>query len=280
MKKTMLALFACLVMLISLMLPFAAIEYGQAANGTPVIDGKIDDIWASTPSQKINKLKSGEEATITAEFKVLWDSKLLYILITVTDPEISFEGEAHHLKDGVEIYFDPMKVRTDNYDEEPLVMQCFIIPPPDQPMEFSGNSDSIEAFEPKAQRVLALTDKGYIVEASFDLKTICPDLKMEAGTVIALDVQANDQVTGEVARLGAYGWSDDEDSAWHSSEILGEITFLAAKVEEPPTEAEPAEDITEPKNPKTSDSFGILSIILTLVSFSAIIKISAKRTVK
>ncbi|MDF2686782.1 MAG: LPXTG-motif cell wall anchor domain protein [Clostridia bacterium] len=267
--KNVLAVFVSLIMLFALAVPAFAVEKGQAFEGTPVIDGKVDELWENAVSHPINKLKDGEATNLIADFKLLWDSKYLYLLINVSDPEISYEGDSSSTKDGVEIYLDPMLVRTDNYTAEPLVMQAFIPAPAEASMLFEGEPTSMESFATGAKKAFVLTEKGYIVEAQIDLTTICPNIKMQAGTVIGLDIQANDQVTGDTARAGAYGWSDDSNLAWQTSSVLGEVTFIAA-----PTPASPEDDSD---NPGTSDSAIEFLLYLSISSLSIISIIFLKR---
>ena len=270
MKKNLLTMLFSLVMLVFFVVPtFAAIEKGQAFEGTPIIDGVIDEVWANAVSHQINKLKDGSATSLKADFKLLWDSKYLYVLINVSDPELSYEGEASSTKDGIELYFDPMLVHTDNYTAEPLVMQAFIPAPAEASMLFEGEPTSMGNFAAGAKKAFALTEQGYIIEASFDLKTICPDVKMQAGTVIGLDIQANDQVTGDTVRAAAYGWSDDLNQAWQTTSVLGEVTFIAAPA---PT----APEVT-PDNPGTEDSTIVVLFGLAFLSPSVITIILIKR---
>lgn len=272
--KKVLAVFFCLTMLIALAAPgFAAVEKGQAFEGTPVIDGKVDEVWTNAVSYQINKLKDGTATSLTADFKLLWDSKYLYILINVVDPELSYEGDSSSVKDGVEVYFDPMLVRTDNYTAEPLVMQSFIPAPAEASMLFEGEPASMESFATGAKKAFVLTDKGYTVEAQFDLTTICPNVKMQAGTVIGLDIQVNDQAAGETVRTGAYGWSDDSNLAWQTTTVLGEVTFIAAPA--------PAATEDDSKNPGTKDSSDLilLSSAIVCLSFISIIFVKRKNSI-
>jgi hypothetical protein len=131
----------------------------------------------------------------------------------------------------------------------------------------------MESFATGAKKAFVLTDKGYIVEAQFDLTTICPNVKMQSGTVIGLDVQVNDQAKGETIRTGAYGWSDDSNLAWQTTTVLGEITFIAAPA--------PATTEGDSKNPGTNDSadLALLSIAIVCLSFISIIFVKRKNSI-
>jgi len=62
----------------------------KAVKGTPVIDGEIDEIWASANVIIPQRYKQNKISPVKGEFKVLWDEKNLYVLAKVIDPVISF----------------------------------------------------------------------------------------------------------------------------------------------------------------------------------------------
>ena len=59
------------------------VKIAEAAYGTPVIDGKIDNVWDSTNYNVLDNVLGGENTFYKGWFKVLWDDNNLYILAKV-----------------------------------------------------------------------------------------------------------------------------------------------------------------------------------------------------
>lgn len=79
--------------------PDATHPIAKAAYGTPVIDGEIDDIWATAEANEIaNAFAEGgpdpanPRNGTSATFRALWDERKLYLLAEVTDSTIGDEN--------------------------------------------------------------------------------------------------------------------------------------------------------------------------------------------
>jgi hypothetical protein len=72
----------------------ADVPAGEAVKGTPTIDGKIDDLWASAPVYNIDRVKDGRDTGLKSTFSAMWDDSALYVLIIAEDSDHSFEGGA------------------------------------------------------------------------------------------------------------------------------------------------------------------------------------------
>ena len=62
-----------------------------AIKATPVVDGVVDDIWASAPeveAKLVNQTLIPSQSTTTAKVKFAWDEKYLYTLAVVTDTAV------------------------------------------------------------------------------------------------------------------------------------------------------------------------------------------------
>jgi hypothetical protein len=81
----------------------------NAATG-PVIDGKVDAVWANVPALPIRTLINGVDVTgpadASAQFRVLYDSANLYVLVDVNDDALFNDSTNTWQDDSVEVYID------------------------------------------------------------------------------------------------------------------------------------------------------------------------------
>jgi len=169
----------------------------DAAAGTVTVDGEIDAAWENAPMVQINRFQMGnanENAYGTA--KMLWDSKYVYVLVEVTDPNGTHSSSANHYEtDTVEIFFDENNNKSSAYQNDD--MQCRI--------GFDGSktvsdNHSVDDYLSAA----ATTANGYLVEVAIPY-SISP---FTSGQAVGFDVQINDD-NGSGARAGISNWSGD-----------------------------------------------------------------------
>lgn len=120
MKKILLTLLICAV---SFQTIFAERPTGVIYRTTkvPIIDGQIDDIWATAIQYNIDKKFLNEEPTFgdvgTTYWKALWDDNGMYILVVVNDdvwyPYWAGSGFSFWEYDKVELYFDTNSILKD-----------------------------------------------------------------------------------------------------------------------------------------------------------------------
>jgi hypothetical protein len=81
-----------------------------SAATAPVIDGKVDTVWAGVPALPIKTLIDGAALTgpadASGQFRVLYDSTNLYVLVDVNDEKLCNDSAATYLDDSVEVYID------------------------------------------------------------------------------------------------------------------------------------------------------------------------------
>ncbi|MBQ5339390.1 MAG: endo-1,4-beta-xylanase [Oscillospiraceae bacterium] len=171
---------------------------GEAASGAPVIDGKIDDIWQNAKELKIDNFTMGKKGTnAQGTARVLWDSKNLYVLVEVTDPNGTNASSGNHWEcDTVEVFFDQNNEKTASYQNDDI--QCRV--GYDNSKSVSDNR-SVDDFTSAA----AKTSSGYLVEIA--IPAVNGTLK--SGQTVGFDIQINDDAgTGE--RAGSVIWSGDK----------------------------------------------------------------------
>lgn len=98
--------------------PRAAIDKVTIA---PVIDGVIDDVWATVPANNIDRTFLTDVPTLgplgTTYWKAVWGDKGIYILVNVNDdvfaPGYLFASTENYKYDMLELYFDANYTKAD-----------------------------------------------------------------------------------------------------------------------------------------------------------------------
>jgi endo-1,4-beta-xylanase len=191
------------------------VRVGKALHGTPVIDGKIDDIWKNVPAMMTDRQVEDENGltdgqTISqASVKCLWDDGHLYCLAEVKDDKIGVEGYEEWEQDSVEFFVDPNMSKADYYDDDDAQYRTSI-----EGVESCGSSSSEDNYKSKVTKV----DGGYIVEAAIKLKA-------EAGKKIGFDAQVNND-PGTGFRGSIAKWNDVTNNTYESLADVGVLELV------------------------------------------------------
>ncbi len=198
---------------------------GTASKGTPEIDGKIDEIWETTESYAVDRLKDGTDTGLTASFRSLWDENNLYVLIEVNDPDHSFNGGIS-IGDGIAVYFNP-KNNTDavSYEDDDTISYFEICSNDVANVAWSGSSVAQGMYMDNQVIEVVETDAGYTYEISMNLKEAA-DVTLAADMTMGFDIQVNDQNENSDVRTAAYGWNDSTNQAWESPLYFGQLTLI------------------------------------------------------
>lgn len=168
-------------------------KYSEAVYGTPVVDGIIDDEWASCASISVDTPTLGK-APATGVSKMMWDENYIYILTEVKDPVLSKASANAYEQDTVEVFFDENNAKTQFYEADDI--QCRVNFDNEKTVTDGKSTDDFISATSK-------TPDGYIVEIAIPY-TVSP---FKEGQVVGFDVQVNDDDgTGE--RTGIANWSD------------------------------------------------------------------------
>lgn len=282
MRKLTVLLAVALIALLAVP-AFADVPVAKAAYGTPVIDGVMDDVWQTAEEYKIDKQKDGDDGGVTAVWRGLWDENAFYVYIEVKDTDHNFNGNVSW-GDGAELYFDPLDTDVNDFSTDEVVYFGFKADDVTN-TSFTGTDTGIEAFKNCYELVSIITDTGFIYEASFALNKFNGAVNMKAGTVIGFDIQINNKADDGDGRTGAYGWSDEDNTAWQDPSVFGKVSFEEAVIieTEPAAEAVEAPAAAEPApaaeavpaaaapSPQTFDIFA-LTIAAAALSGAVIIK--------
>ena len=201
---------------------------------SPVIDGKIDNIWKTAVQYNIDKKFKTEVPTFgaigTTYWKSLWDDKGMYILVVVNDdfwyPYIGFESPFAF--DRVELYFDTNVVLKDglggqlgNTGHRQITPDSII-----------GHTDGIvrpfNVHDFLAYYAIKVTDPKWNVEFFIPWDCI-PDkngVKFDQSRTMGFDITLVDRDPGDTSWRRAQ-WANEgaKDENWNNMDDAGHLTF-------------------------------------------------------
>lgn len=226
----------------------AAADTTKVLNGTPVVDGALDDIYLQSAEQTLGnpafyRWSYDGEADLAAKAYFLWDADYLYVAVVVSDndvisvgADIYDENPTNWQAEAAELWFDEGSGKWKTHAEA-------------TGMNFRAeavNADPTFASEDCLYAVSA-TDDGYIVEYAM------PVANLTAGGTIMTTLQVNDLVTYDAHPGTGY--------ASGSQDANIELTFDAEQVVLPVVE----EVVEEPAAPQTFD-MGVIAAVAAVVS--------------
>lgn len=183
-------------------------QIATAIYGTPVIDGKVDDIWNNVEAISTNTWVLGSNGA-TATAKMMWDDKYLYVLADVTDSNLNKSSVNPYEQDSVEVFVDQNNDKTTYYENDDGQFRVNY----DNEQSFGGSTNST-GFE----SATSITQNGYIVEESIPFTAIIPS----DGTIIGFDVQVND-ANDNGQRTGIVTWCDPSGNSWQDTSGFGNL---------------------------------------------------------
>ena len=269
--KKFVSVLLCSLLAVLCVAPAAASDYyATATNGTIVVDGKIDDAWATAEAFTANTLKDGTEENITTEWKAMWDDTTMYILAVVSGDKDHFTGSSQSWGDGVEAYFDVWNSDAEDYETDDGIIQLGWNKADLTNTAYMGTEAGVAAAPGKY--AIACTEKadGYIYEISFNLVDFAKGYEMKEGNVMGLEIQVNSKNAEGDGRTSAYGWADTDNTAWQYPYIMGDLEFVPAPVVETV-----AEVVEETVAPQTFDA-AVIAAVAAVVSAAGYV-VSKKR---
>ena len=205
----------------------------------PGIDGEVDEAWARVPINKLENVVmsfgSGEKASrpsspedLSADFRAMWDSDNLYLLVDVTDDKLVNDTDPVNAitlpsgsqaipwwyDDSIEVYLDADNAKTAQYGAHDAQ---FRFNWGEKPVLRVYNQNT-EIHPEGVKFAMVKTDKGYRLETSIPWKDFA--VKPSAGATVGLDVEVNDDDDGG-ARDSKITWHDKNDNAWQNPQTFG-----------------------------------------------------------
>ncbi len=216
MTKRILSIILTLSLLIgAVQISFAAeakASHTEAAYGTPVIDGVIDDLWDKTNHNIIGIKKSSDEDFYRGWFKLMWDEEHLYALAKIYADEFNNSDPSPWNNDSFELFVDEAYNKSTTYKEDDYQLRA----------DFEGNKSQVNYGEEGFDAAGKTYDGYYVVEMSVKLKTIAP----EAGTKMGVDIQVNVSKDTYLDYMG-YVWSESSrhGAAYKDTSLFGAVTL-------------------------------------------------------
>jgi len=177
----------------------------------PVIDGKIDDIWSIASIQTIGTKIDGEALTgpgdCSGQFRLLYDTDNLYLLVDVSDDVLVQDSDAAQgwLDDRIEVFIDGDNSKNAAQDGKNDYQYCFRWNhgQVEVPVEWYLPPNSLTGVN----YGIANTPSGYLVEIKLPWLTMI-GTPVPVGKLIGIDVMIDDDDNG-----------GDRDSqvSWHLS---------------------------------------------------------------
>nr|MBQ4320509.1 hypothetical protein [Clostridia bacterium] len=222
----------------------------EAEFGTPVIDGKVDDIWANCKTTAETKYKSNDGSAPlngdNAVVKVMWDYDNIYFLVEAKDKD---------LKDAeiFEFYVDEAFDKSTSYNKNDrqsriTVKSCTI---GDSTKDVDGNDTSRKELFNSAK--MSKTSDGWILEVSLKW---AGHVEIDAGKTIGLELMWD--TGGE----GAFRWNVDtygttkDKAPYQSTDNFAPVLLKEEVIEEAPAKA--------PTAAATFDGLAVLAVVAAL----------------
>lgn len=192
--------------------------YAEAVSGTPIIDGKIDDVWADAPIINVNNYSMGTDGA-TGVSRVLWDSSYIYVLTEVKDAFLSKVSNNSYEQDTVEVFLDENNHKTTSYESDDI--QCRVNYDGEKTVTDGLSTDRFSSAAVK-------TADGYIVEIAIP-STLGG---FTSGQIVGFDLQVNDDGEGDGKRTSIANWFDLSGMGYTDVSGLG-LLRLTGDVPEP-----------------------------------------------
>ena len=179
----------------------------EVKKGTVVIDGDLtDEAWNNAEEVPLT-INLG--ADVSANAKLLWDEKNLYVRVEVKDAVLNKASSQAHEQDSLEVFIDENNHKSTSYEEDDNQYRI------NYENEHSFNGKLCE--EKNVESVAKVTEDGYVIEAAFKWTS-----KKWAGSRVGLELQIND-ANEKGTRSGTLSWADTSGNGWSSPEVFGTV---------------------------------------------------------
>lgn len=193
--------------------------YISQTTQTITIDGDADEAYVRF-REVGNELSGAIGAPdITAIWSGLWDNTNLYIIVSVTDDDLSNDsGDTWYEDDGIEIYIDGDNSKDRNYDNSNDIQYGFVWNTTD--IQEGGNNPggSVNGVD----FITTNTAEGYNLEVKIPWSSI--GVTPVIGNEIGIDIAINDDDGGD-GRENKISWNCTVDDAWQNPSLFGTVVL-------------------------------------------------------
>jgi hypothetical protein len=212
------------------------------ASSAPVIDGKIDEVWATAVQYNIDKKFRTEEPTFggtgTTYWKALWDDNGMYILVVANDdawfPYWAPGGGSNGWEyDQTELYFDTNAILKDGLGSGSGISGHIQISPSPTAGLVDGTMQSFPERGFMVNYAYKVTDPAWNTEYFIPWDCI-PDktgVKFDKSRTMGFDITLVDRDPGDIARKRAQ-WANEGaiNENYFNMDDAGTLTFKESVV--------------------------------------------------
>jgi hypothetical protein len=270
----------------------------NAVYGTPVIDGKLDDLYLNSGLISVknfaNFANNGTDTNLpamaTGEGYIMWDENNLYYFFNVKDPtpiKTSYESGS---TDAIELAFDFENTNTEearptSYGDNGMFLKTAPYAkalgyPEGEALFHDGFSTWSEELRSAGtyQVYTAVIDTGYTVEAKLPLNDTVKSM-FKVGYSFGFGASLLDDVDDDGKRDIKITWGNNDGdiqagSMLDVSAACDKVILAAAPVDEEKEITEDSASVAE--NPGTSDNLPVISFISAFISIFGITFINIK----
>ena len=185
-------------MIVSAVIPVGALNADAIPYGTPVIDGKADEIWNGASNKiAVDFVNEGNDTGTKGYARLLWDEKFLYVLGYVADttPASKVADNVYWGTDSFEVFLDEENAHSSNKKD---ISQFRV----SRSGEFTGMLDeescnaTVMLAEYKGAQWGAdkSSDKEYTVEFAIPWTRVS---KAKKGNMVGIEFQINDDANND-----------------------------------------------------------------------------------
>jgi hypothetical protein len=217
----------------------------------PIIDGDIDDIWATVSKQHmkndIGEWPHSDARDISGYFQALYDSDYLYVLIDVNDSELRQDNPPAEgwRDDSAEFFFDGNNSKgaqgAIDADDFQYRFNWSVNQPDSSNYEYFHRPQSLAGV----QCVMASTTTGYRFEVKFPWSTLLSGGAVPVGRLIGVDCFVNDDDNGG-DREHQVAWHATAGTGWNTPRMWGTALLVESLKATGPNPPEGAIGITSP----------------------------------
>ncbi len=196
-------------------------EVANAAT-PPVIDGKVDAVWANAAVLPIKTLINGAAVTgpadASGQFRALYDTANLYVLVDINDEALRNDSTATYLDDSVEVYIDGENLK----GQPPLAGNA-------RQYTFGWTDTAIGGTNTNTtgvQQVQTNTPTGWRIEIKLPWQSLL-GAPAPVGKLIGIDCFYNDDDDGGDTRESQIAWHSKVGNDWQTPASWGTALVAA-----------------------------------------------------
>ncbi|WP_448061111.1 endo-1,4-beta-xylanase [Cellulomonas hominis] len=203
---------------LSFLEPLSYLEVPEAADA-PAIDGDVDAAWADVPAVRTATQVEGTGGAV-ADVRTMWREGVLYVLATVTDPDVDVSGSDPWTQDSVELFVDAGNHKNGSYRYDDTQIRISAA----NALSFGTGDEPFQRA--RVTSATARTPDGYVVEAGVSLLE-----EGGADTFHGLDFQVNDASSG--ARRAVHTWAEPTGTGYQTTARWGVGRLVPQDVDTP-----------------------------------------------